>query len=279
MKNNSPSDAFTRLVERSMATAGVVRPVIRSGFFPPSPAPGLEEISFGSETPAPGVESITVPSQAPIPPAVPVSPIRRWAGEQVLVPKQESVGLQSTLEQAAQGKSKTFLPGENSKSEKNRGAPSEGVSPTEPVHHMSHQEDVTPVDQKENVNNKTHVNKISHNQSRRKSTDAANGYNRNPHDIVFPNTGELVPTRRVATPKPLWEGEAREILTQIKPKVKNVGLNSRLQTGQQPVQVTIGRLDIRAVLQQPAPPQPPLPEPKPALSLDDYLRKRDGGKL
>jgi hypothetical protein len=46
------------------------------------------------------------------------------------------------------------------------------------------------------------------------------------------------------------------------------------------VRVTIGRIDVRAVLQQ-FPSQLPAaaPEPvKPALSLDEYLRQRDGGE-
>jgi hypothetical protein len=43
------------------------------------------------------------------------------------------------------------------------------------------------------------------------------------------------------------------------------------------IRVTIGRIEVRAVMQQ-----PPIPEraatPIPGLSLDDYLRSRDGGK-
>lgn len=47
------------------------------------------------------------------------------------------------------------------------------------------------------------------------------------------------------------------------------------------IRVTIGRIDVRAVL-PPAPPVPPAPRPRPQsaakMSLDDYLRARRGGR-
>jgi hypothetical protein len=43
------------------------------------------------------------------------------------------------------------------------------------------------------------------------------------------------------------------------------------------VQVTIGRIEVRAV--QPSPPSRlRAPRPRPKLSLSDYLRERDGGR-
>jgi len=44
------------------------------------------------------------------------------------------------------------------------------------------------------------------------------------------------------------------------------------------IKVTIGRIDVRAVKQQaPSLPQPRKIDPKPRLSLDDYLKQRNGG--
>lgn len=43
------------------------------------------------------------------------------------------------------------------------------------------------------------------------------------------------------------------------------------------IRVTIGRIDVRAV-PPPAPPQQPPPPPAPGLSLDDYLKERNGGE-
>lgn len=42
------------------------------------------------------------------------------------------------------------------------------------------------------------------------------------------------------------------------------------------VQVSIGRVEVRAVF-APPPAAPPRPRPAPAMSLDDYLKQRDGG--
>jgi hypothetical protein len=44
------------------------------------------------------------------------------------------------------------------------------------------------------------------------------------------------------------------------------------------VTVTIGRVEVRAVFSPPAPEQPK-PRPAPAMSLEEYLKQRDGGKL
>ena len=42
------------------------------------------------------------------------------------------------------------------------------------------------------------------------------------------------------------------------------------------INVTIGRIEVRAV-HQPAPARPPVAEPRaPLLSLDDYLKQREG---
>jgi hypothetical protein len=46
------------------------------------------------------------------------------------------------------------------------------------------------------------------------------------------------------------------------------------------VRVTIGRVDVRAVM-SPAPAAPPAQRPArkgPSLSLEDYLKERDGGR-
>jgi len=46
-----------------------------------------------------------------------------------------------------------------------------------------------------------------------------------------------------------------------------------------PVQVSIGRVEVHAAV-APAPPRtPPRAPSKPAMSLDDYLRRRDGGAM
>jgi hypothetical protein len=42
------------------------------------------------------------------------------------------------------------------------------------------------------------------------------------------------------------------------------------------IHVTIGRVEVRAI-HPPAEPTPPRPPPKPTLSLDDYLKQRNGG--
>jgi hypothetical protein len=50
-----------------------------------------------------------------------------------------------------------------------------------------------------------------------------------------------------------------------------------IQAERQVVQVTIGRVDVRAIFAPPAQ-EPQQPRSTPAMSLDDYLRQRDGGK-
>jgi hypothetical protein len=44
-----------------------------------------------------------------------------------------------------------------------------------------------------------------------------------------------------------------------------------------PVQVSIGRVDVRAVFEPPAQEPAPAPSAEPAVSLDDYLQRRDAG--
>jgi hypothetical protein len=44
-----------------------------------------------------------------------------------------------------------------------------------------------------------------------------------------------------------------------------------------PIRVTIGRVEVRAIMAPPASPRA-VRRPRPALSLEDYLKQREGGK-
>jgi hypothetical protein len=44
------------------------------------------------------------------------------------------------------------------------------------------------------------------------------------------------------------------------------------------IQVTIGRVDVRAVVAPPAPVKAPRPSPAPSLTLNDYLKQRQEGR-
>jgi hypothetical protein len=60
--------------------------------------------------------------------------------------------------------------------------------------------------------------------------------------------------------------------------IKEVSPMSPKESESPEVHVTIGRVEVRAVMEQPVlPPQPP-PPPTPVLSLDEYLQMRDGGE-
>jgi hypothetical protein len=71
---------------------------------------------------------------------------------------------------------------------------------------------------------------------------------------VLPNTRPLV---------------AQPLVQPVRPHTDGNGTSSTIQ-------VTIGRVEVRAVFTQSAP-QPPQPRSTPALSLDEYLKQRDGG--
>jgi hypothetical protein len=62
---------------------------------------------------------------------------------------------------------------------------------------------------------------------------------------------------------------AQPLVQPVLPHTVENGTNSTIQ-------VTIGRVEVRAVFTQSAP-QPPQPRSTPALSLDEYLKQRDGG--
>lgn len=82
-----------------------------------------------------------------------------------------------------------------------------------------------------------------------------------PAPAVVPR--EIVARREPAGPVPEGDGAAIPEPSVLPPSV----------------QVTIGRVDVRAVM-PPAPPAPPTPPARrtPALSLDDYLKRRNEGK-
>ena len=66
--------------------------------------------------------------------------------------------------------------------------------------------------------------------------------------------------------------EARLVGTQAQ---KSVASADRELSAGPKIQVTIGRLEVRAVQSAPAPPAPAPPSPR--VSLDEYLRSRNGG--
>ena len=44
------------------------------------------------------------------------------------------------------------------------------------------------------------------------------------------------------------------------------------------IKITIGRVDVRAIMPAAPAPRPAPARPSPALSLEDYLKQREGGR-
>jgi hypothetical protein len=86
-----------------------------------------------------------------------------------------------------------------------------------------------------------------------------------------PRSLRLAPDRLANTLASLPSSETATL-----PDPSDISLESAPQP-QRVVHVTIGRIDVRAVMPSP-PPQPPAhPHPRPVLGLDDYLKQRSGG--
>ena len=95
----------------------------------------------------------------------------------------------------------------------------------------------------------------------------------------------LVPQAKASVPRPLRLAPNRPANTLASlpppetttlPDPSDISLESAPQP-QQVVRVTIGRIDVRAVMPSPPPQYPAHPPSLPALSLDDYLKQRSGG--
>lgn len=83
----------------------------------------------------------------------------------------------------------------------------------------------------------------------------------------------MTPTARA----PLVPSRLR--LAEAAPPVRPRGPEQAVAAVEAPVSVTIGRVEIRATIRAPQPPAPvrPAAAAADALSLDAYLRRRDGG--
>ena len=71
-------------------------------------------------------------------------------------------------------------------------------------------------------------------------------------------------TAPASGPAPPGTGVTRQVRPAVEPAVPHV-------------QVTIGRVEVRAVYSPPPAPAPSRPRPGPAMALEDYLKQREGG--
>ncbi len=96
-----------------------------------------------------------------------------------------------------------------------------------------------------------------------------------PGSIAVPSTGEGREGRSAAPPA----ASARPVLRPPAPPPRSVHAerDTREARGGPTIHVTIGRVDVRAVMTPPAPPLRPTASAE-TLSLEDYLRGRSGGR-
>jgi hypothetical protein len=289
------SDSLTRLVERTTGHADVVRPMVRPMFSPAAMGEGPfiqpADLTMAGET---FVESVVTPDtpvnsppfthvqqpDAPGTPLIgppPVSP--GWKRDtdtgpvlqKKAVTGQEHMG--NTPGHKASPESRPLLP---------------SVSTTQPAgYHVSSgpvagsikgdSKPVGHVDVEVNIVNR--LSPLPRPQSPLLSVDAANAAN-------AANAADTAESFSLE-PGPQPGDQTLSMKEPLKSRRRfQTGLDKGKESkrGGEPaapvVRVTIGRIDVRAVLQQP-PVQPAaaVPEPvKPTLSLDEYLRQRDGGK-
>lgn len=285
------SDSLTRLVERTTGHADVVQPMVRPMFSPAGigdgPSTHTTGLTMAGET---YVESVLTPDtrvngtsltrvqqpEAPDTPLInsfPASPGRKMDTDtdpmlqEKTVIGQEHKG--NTPGQTAAPESQTLLPPVST------GQPAGHHVPSDPfAGSMAIKGDSQPVDAEVKIVNRLFPRALP--QSPLVSVDAANATGAadtaesfslvpgpEPGDQAVPMKEPLKSRQRFQ--KGLYEGKDSK------------------RGGEPPspvVRVTIGRIDVRAVMQQP-PVQAPaaVPEPvKPVLSLVEYLRQRDGGE-
>ena len=136
----------------------------------------------------------------------------------------------------------------------------------------------------------------------RREPEASRGKIRPPHGTEFHGEGQIARLQRetsrdLPTAHPLEIGASHSNSFELRPRsmtgpetTSHPETINRMTTGrplrsdlqgavsERPIiRVTIGRIDVRAV-PPPAPPQQQPPPPAPGLSLDDYLKERNGGE-
>jgi hypothetical protein len=282
------SDSLTRLVERTTGHADVVQPMVRPMFSPAAmegPFTQPAGLTMDSET---FVESVVTPDtpvnstpftrvQQPDAPATPLigSPPaspgwKRDTDTGPVVQKKAVTGQEhmgNTPGHRASPESLPLLPSVSTTQPAGYHVPSDFVA-------GSIKGDSQPVDVEVNIVNRLSPRPLP--QSPLLSVDAANS-------AGAADTAESFSLE----PGPEPGDQALSMVEPLKSRRRfQTGLDKGKESkrGGEPtapvVRVTIGRIDVRAVLQQP-PVQPAaaVPEPvKPSLSLDEYLRQRDGGK-
>jgi hypothetical protein len=100
-------------------------------------------------------------------------------------------------------------------------------------------------------------------------------------DRERPRAAPIEPVMRLRRNEPEIARDGGDIIPAAEPPSSAHSTQSNRAPAEQPpiprVQVSIGRVEVRAVFAPPPVTPPARPQPGPSMSLDDYLKQRDGG--
>jgi hypothetical protein len=102
-----------------------------------------------------------------------------------------------------------------------------------------------------------------------------------PRDRERPRAAPIEPVIRLRRDEPEIAKDGGDIISAVEPPSSPPSTQSNRAPAEQPpiprVQVSIGRVEVRAVFAPPPVTPPARQQPGPGMSLDDYLKQRDGG--
>lgn len=283
------ADSLTRLVERTMGKTKVVQPMIPPmfSFVGPGEAhfaqPGV--LNDNNESPLPVKENENLSlhreqppqpllmQQEPVEPVFTSKPADRINAPQtasVLVPEPKKPGLHEEITLAQHED-----PGKVTLTKPREKGPREPVYPT-----------ALPLETKESPEP---VDSPLIDKNRGELLIKENNFSKG---LLISKPGERISHGPVPFPEDLMDsdqypGDKNERLfvplngsKMVQPEipVKKVSSMSPKESEAPAVHVTIGRVEVRAVMEQPVLPSQPPPPPTPVLTLEEYLQMRDGGE-